>query len=853
MERIQQVVSDGVLPPLNTLYSVQGISVVLSDDVLLYGSPLSLLEDQLAKYILSQCVLAIDGQTRLAALRSLQTLLSRCCSTVRGDSPVSDSFLANMDKLTQETLNVVMTAWENPPGRQVAGAIPGLFHSLVDFIETLHPKQGKAESGIQGLVGRVLSQPVNQKGRYIALETLLPIIGAKTLMVSGGGRLVTSLVKGVSDRGHTAGNIACLLGKILSKRREEMNQESGFVIDESASINRKERQKLEQRLANGDEIQLEIMRPQILPQWIELWAPDFARGLLSKSHVSRKQVSSFCFPLLITMVGGSCRRMDASYALSVLLTYLESEYERPKVKGSILPALAYGAETLDGIFLWAKLEIARQASALKLVGSLSTSEELRTSLREKFPSDLVRSSLTHSSERVRLAAFAALEPVLSTRDSIGRHTAVLYVELEMWEAALYAVKSTGKEYIATILQTLVCCLDRLVIAETQEFTSDNQPLPRYAGFVNDVLVRTILLKQAAYPGTVSDKEQFAISLLRCVMNVAMRSDSLMIDRHACQKQAPTACRHSPACVLATLRSIREKLLSLEVLSMIISLCQSMWDATRSEAFSCLVSLTRVAYRNGIPLPPQFRDELELGRGVYLSASPRQREADTGAIILAFHSCAKASTVARESFLVWLTSMLKERVDGLRQSLNEILMNGDCHESPTIEKGLALPLAHGVTKSVRFIIEVSPADTLGVFSRDIIEKLIEICLQAIQVSLSVVADVKDGEYLEGMEDFSGNSEGRASTVPLNVNTGAIGANATFSSIHFSAESETLRRFATQRVVIGSWLLTREACATLASLITYEPRYTSSLVVGRAGQVLITTMTALKHQGAAYAAQ
>lgn len=854
LERIQHVVADSVLPPLNTLCSVHGISVVLSDDVLVYGSPLSLLEDHLAKYLLCQCSHAIDGQTRLAALRSLQTLLSRCCSIVRRDNAVSDMFLANMDNLTQETLHVVMTAWENPPGRQVAGAIPGLFNSLVDVIETLHPKQGKAASGLQGLVGRVLSQPVNQKGRYIALETLLPIIGAKTLMVSGGGRLVTSLVKGVGDRGHTAGNIACLLGKILSKRREEMNQESGFVIDEGASINRKERRKLEQRLANGDEVQLEITTPQILPEWIELWAPDFARGLLSKSHVRRKQVSSFCIPLLITMVGGSSRRMDASYAMSVLLKFLENEYESHKVKGIVLPVLSYDAETFDDIFLWAKLEIARQASALKLVGSLSTSEELRTSLREKFPLDLVRSSLMHSSERVRLAAFAALEPLLSARDSIGRHAGALHFELDMWQAALpYAVKSTGKEYIATILQTLTCFLDRLMIAETQESISDSEPLPRYSAFVNDFLVGTILLKQAAYPGTVSDKEQFAISLLRCVMTVAMRSDFLMTDGGACQKQAQRAYHRSQACVLATLRGIMENLLSLEVLCMIVSLCHSIWDATRSEAFSCLISLTRAAHRSGIPLPPQFRDELELGRGVYLSASPRQREADTGAMILAFHSCSKASSVARQDFLIWLTAMLKERVDGMRQSLNEILTAGDCHELPIIEKGLTLPMAHGLIKSVRFIIEASTMDTWGAYSRDDIAKLVEICLQAIQVSLSVVADVKDGEYLEGMENFIDHSEGRASAVPLNVNTGAIGANATFSSINFSAESETLRRFATQRVVIGSWLLTREACATLTSLITYEPTYVSSSGVGRAGQILITTMTALKHQGAAYAAQ
>ena len=591
-------------------------------------------------------------------------------------------------------------------------------------------------------------------------------------------------------------------------------------------------EKLEQRSANGVDVQVEATKPQILPQWIELWAPDFAKGLLSKSHVRRRQVSSFCIPLLLTMVGGSSRRIDASYALSVLLTRLEKEYEGQKVKGTVLPVLSYDAETLDDIFLWAQLEIARQASALKLVGSLSSSEELRTSLREKFPTDMLRSSLTHISDRVRLAAFAALEPVLSTNGLIGHDVGALHVELEMWEAALpYAFKSTGKEYITTLLETLTCFLERLLSAETEQFVSDSQLLPRFSSFVNDFLVGKILLRQAAYPGTVADKEQFAISLLRCVMSIANRSNLLAIGVSVCQTPASKSRRQSQGSVCLVLKGISENLLSLEMLSMVISLCHSMWDATRSEAFSCLISLVNEAKRSGIPLPPQFRDEMVLGRGLFLSASPRQREADSGAIILAFASCAKASLTARESYLLWLTSALSERVDWMSQSLNEILTVSDCHGSRIIEKGLALPLAHGLIQSVRFIVEANKTNCGGMYSPGITVKLAEICMQAIQISLSVVADVKDGESLEGIEDFGVHSGRRESAVPLNVNTGAIGANATISSINFSAARETLRRFATQRVVIGSWLLTREACATLSSLITYEPTYVSSSVVGR----------------------
>jgi hypothetical protein len=858
IERIREVVDDNVLPPLNILCTVQGIAVVIPDDVLVYGSPVSLLEDPLATYLLLQCSQATDGPTRLSALRSLQTLLSRCSSIVKGETTVSNGCLAYIDKLTQETLRVVMSAWENPPGRQVASAIPGLFNSLVDLIETIHPNQEKAASGIQGLVGRFLSQPVNRKGRYIALETLLPIIGAKALIDSGGDKLIESLVTGVGDRAHTAGNIAALLGKILSKRREEMNEETGLVLDESTSLNRKQRRKLEQQSTSGTEVQVETPKPQLLPEWIELWAPDFARGLLSKSHVRRKQVSAFCIPLLVTMVGGSSRRMDASFALSVLFTYLEKEYERQKVSGTVLPVLSYDAETVDDIFLWAKLEIVRQASMQKLVSSLSTSEALRASIKGKFPESLLRSSLTHSSQRVRLVAFAALEPVLSTYDSIRTKPEAAYLEMDMWQSALpYAFKSTGKEYIASLLQYLTSFLDRLSLAEADEVdgsASDCQTLPRFGRFVNDFLIGTIIVKQAAYPGTVLEKEQFAVSLLRCIISVAIRDDLLSIDRKVFQKPGQTSLRQIRRCELATLQCVTENLLSVEVLLTLVALCHSIWDATRSEAFTCLISLVQAAKSNNIALPKQFYDESVMTRGLFLSSSPRQREADTGAIILAFASCTKANKTAQENFLVELLALLNERIEKMRGSLSEILMPNDGHASSTVtQKGLALPLAHGLIQSVRRIIETKDANSAQQYSQDTVVRLVNLCIKSIQISLSVVADVKDGETLEGMEGMIVHSAEGTDAVPLNVNTGAIGANAAFATIKHPAESEALRRFATQRIVVGSWLLAKEACATLTSLITYNPNYVPSAVVGRAGQLLITTMTALKHQGAAFAAQ
>lgn len=53
-------------------------------------------------------------------------------------------------------------------------------------------------------------------------------------------------------------------------------------------------------------------------------------------------------------------------------------------------------------------------------------------------------------------------------------------------------------------------------------------------------------------------------------------------------------------------------------------------------------------------------------------------------------------------------------------------------------------------------------------------------------------------------------------------------------------------------MAAWLMTKEACASLASTITCTEFDPSLRSVERVGSILISTLTALKHQGAAFAA-
>jgi hypothetical protein len=159
--------------------------------------------------------------------------------------------------------------------------------------------------------------------------------------------------------------------------------------------------------------------------------------------------------------------------------------------------------------------------------------------------------------------------------------------------------------------------------------------------------------------------------------------------------------------------------------------------------------------------------------------------------------------------------------------------------------LGLPLAHGLIQAIRLIVErvefgnVPDADKLY-------ESMTRICFQAIELSLVVVADIKENDTDAPSEgDSWKNARAKlGKNVPLNINTGAIGANAAF-------DSDKKVRLLKQRTIMGTWLLIKEACAALSSITNSSPIKDVGLL-STAGDLLISTLTSLKHQGAAFAA-
>ena len=100
---------------------------------------------------------------------------------------------------------------------------------------------------IDSVILRVLEQPTNRKGRYIALEALLKdkAVGSKLFDLGGGSALIQSFIEGISDSESVARPIADLMGKLLCSVREEMNAKAGIVDLSNPAGSKKDRRKRE--------------------------------------------------------------------------------------------------------------------------------------------------------------------------------------------------------------------------------------------------------------------------------------------------------------------------------------------------------------------------------------------------------------------------------------------------------------------------------------------------------------------------------------------------------------------------------------------------------------------------------
>jgi hypothetical protein len=302
---------------LARLQMVKGIAATLDFDALLDSntttnrSPLT----SCWQYVLHVCNVATDPMVRWAGLKGLSTLASRLNSHQQIESKYND--------LVHETMDVVLQAWENPPLRKLGAAIPGLFESLVKLI--------KDPQDLEELVKKILQQPANRKGKYLALDILLPFIPANQRSFE-----FELLLEGVGDRGSNTGPIADLWKKLVLHLWEQVNETASS--EEGA-----------------------------LKTWKSRWIPYLAEALVIQASLTRrKQVAVFCLPRI-----GDMMKKSKTLNLHLSSVYVDLLQAISSLRCINTKAVAINfSESLDDRVLWAQLEVYvevnyRQQDALK--------------------------------------------------------------------------------------------------------------------------------------------------------------------------------------------------------------------------------------------------------------------------------------------------------------------------------------------------------------------------------------------------------------------------------------------------------------------------------------------------------
>ena len=453
------------------------------------------------------------------------------------------------------------------------------------------------------------------------------------------------------------------------------------------------------------------------------------------------------------------------------------------------------------------------------------SRRLKEAISYAAPEHMLRGALTHTFVPIRLVAFQSLEPIVLSYD---RSILSVEQEVELWKFAFpYAARNTeSREYTSSLLQCLSCFIDRFLTAEAKivqsspptevgdaslEEISPDTParllLPRVSSFIQEFLIWDIIIKRGAYPGTIGDKEGFTIALLECVLAFATQNQSFASD--LLTKNAVIFKRRRREVEVDTMAQVIDALLNRNVFAALFGFLHSQWDLTRKSALRFLTKLVAVSQLRSLRLPPEYTLEenrsIMRTRAFCLASSPRQREADTGARIIAFLYISSPTADGRADFMEELADLLEVLITSMKDKLSMLLSldREKSMQSTTLDDGKDLPLAHGIIQAIRLNIEWAAAT--GIID-SLYKRMTSVFCRALQVSLSVVADVKDGEILEGMDsdlnlemELSGDSNLPSTT--LNVNTGAIGANGLFSSLNAGNRDESERRLAVQRVVVS----------------------------------------------------
>jgi len=657
--------------------------------------------------------------------------------------------------LSSRMLGLILRTWESSQSRRLHRAVVTLFQNWV--------KHQEGTDWVDALVQSILEMPVHAKSRYVALETLLPLLSESTSELEP---ICRELLGQIAIPGNNTAPIADLWVRTVS-------------------------------VVYGDSL---------------AWIKDMSQHLLEGQISEAKQLLSFCisrFKFVSENVDPSC--MCTELLKNVLL--------------------AQDANTR----LWLILDIVRMTATEKLL-----SDELRHLVRSSISLASLKKALSHTCRHTQTSALLALTTVANCHHE--QPTESLICEADVFESFIrIAAKRDGKEFKATVFRCMVDLVDRLLIAGSQRAENDSEVNSSALRFVQRLLSEKSM-SFFSFPGRAAEKETFVMSMVEMLALYAFRDVRNEFDQRFISSRDQVWTRKRSSSELDKISHIQALLLGSNVMDALTDVLKSIWDTSRSNAFRLLVRLKQTAQANDQDTCGIWQEQHSLSSALTEAQSPRQREADTWSRVLAMQCLFPPSSTALTS-----RSSFDELVDFVGKSVERVKEYYIQLRSSAFAASSRFPMTNGHVRAAQLVLEYASEAFVGEHMGSI-NRLIEYCFEAVTSTLHLLADLKEGVTLDVVDSVDDELEIGTSW----VNPGALGANGIFSSTRHVSQEEKMRRYQSQSLLIGSWLLTREACAFLSTAIMLPSVSLDTSVASKCATVLMDALVSLKHSGAAFAA-
>ncbi len=280
---------EATLPPTARLALVRGVlnacplPVLTATVINIADTPVQLLSALLA-FILG-CCSSVDVVHRMQALRTLELWL-KIAQTVVKASGSSDIGMVLPAEDSSRVLDALLLNWGHP-SRLISGTMGGLLRQLLRLDAAAVDDTAAVGTLAQQLLQHVALQPMQMKGKYYALQSLIEVVGANGVQ-GGYPSLMQDMLDTVTARCNMEKPALAVLAALLERLYAELVPKAPKKSKAGGPDER----------AGGEE------REACIVAWRDTWKDMVLGALLGPHAVLRDRVVSMLLPPLVKLDGG---------------------------------------------------------------------------------------------------------------------------------------------------------------------------------------------------------------------------------------------------------------------------------------------------------------------------------------------------------------------------------------------------------------------------------------------------------------------------------------------------------------------------------------------------------------------